>query len=113
MIDRILLIGFARLFRPTYAGANMGHPSHSQGDSLSPPRDAAQDFVLGHFQPSLRDWSSFHMLPGIPPDFLYAALDASAYAAFFTESRVRLIDSNQLNRKSGSILGYFQPSLRD
>jgi hypothetical protein len=29
------------------------------------------------------------------PDFLYAALDKSAYAAFFTESRMRLIDSDQ------------------
>jgi hypothetical protein len=35
------------------------------------------------------------------PDFLYAALDKSACAAFFTESRMRLIDSNQLHRKSG------------
>jgi hypothetical protein len=37
-----------------------------------------------------------------PPDFLYAALDRSAYAAFFTESRMRLVDSNKLHRKSGS-----------
>jgi hypothetical protein len=51
--------------------------------------------------------------PRIPPDFLYAALDRSACAAFFTESRMELIDSNKLNRKSGSILENSQPSLRD
>jgi hypothetical protein len=34
------------------------------------------------------------------PDFLYAALDKSAYAAFFTESRMRFIDSDELHRKS-------------
>jgi len=51
--------------------------------------------------------------PGLAPDFLHATLDRSAYAAFFTESRMRLIDSTKLHRKSGSVLGYFQPSLRD
>ena len=35
------------------------------------------------------------------PDFLYAALEISAYAAFFTESRTRLIGSAELLRKSG------------
>jgi hypothetical protein len=49
----------------------------------------------------------------LDPDFLYAALDTSAYAAFLTESRMRLIDSNKLHRKPGSILGNSQPSLRD
>jgi hypothetical protein len=38
---------------------------------------------------------------GCDPDFLYAALDVSAYAAFFTERRRRLIDSNKPHRKSG------------
>ena len=33
-------------------------------------------------------------------------------AAFFTESRMRLILSTNPNRKSGYILGYFQPPLR-
>jgi hypothetical protein len=69
--------------------------------------------VLGHFQPSLRDWSALVTVPRTAPDFLYAALDTSAYAAFFTESRTRLSDSNKLHRKSGSVLGYSQPSLRD
>jgi hypothetical protein len=46
-------------------------------------------------------------------DFLHAALDRSAYAAFFTESRTRLLDSTKLHRKSGFVLGYSQPSLRD
>jgi hypothetical protein len=48
--------------------------------------------------------------PSTTPDFLYAALDTSAYAAFFTESRTRLIDSTKFHRKSGSVLGYSQPS---
>jgi hypothetical protein len=38
----------------------------------------------------------------ITQDFLYAALDTPADAAFFTEGRMRRIDSNKLNRKSGS-----------
>jgi hypothetical protein len=45
------------------------------------------------------------------PDFLNAALDRPAYAAFSTESRVRLGDSTMLHRKSGSALGYSQPEL--
>jgi hypothetical protein len=32
---------------------------------------------------------------------MYAALDTSAYAAFFTESRTRLSDSNKLHRNPG------------
>jgi hypothetical protein len=43
-----------------------------------------------------------YSLQVVAPDFLYAALDRSACAAFFTESRRRLVDSNKLHRKSGS-----------
>jgi hypothetical protein len=50
------------------------------------------------------------MVPRTALDFLYAALDASAYAAFL-ESRTRLSDSYKLHRKSGYVLGYSQPSL--
>ena len=50
-------------------------------------------------------------LPRTAPDFLYAALDISACAAFFTESRMRLILSTNPNRKSGYVLGYFQSEL--
>jgi ATP-dependent helicase HrpB len=39
---------------------------------------------------------------GATPDFLYAAPDTSAYAAFSKESRTRLTDSNKPNRKSGT-----------
>ena len=78
-----------------------------------------QDCILGNFQPSpstssgqaLRDSSLARANPGLTPDFLHAALDRSAYAAFFTESRTRLIDSTKLHRKSGSVLGYSQPKL--
>jgi hypothetical protein len=55
--------------------------------------------------------SCCQILPRTAPDFLHAALDRSAYAAFFTESRTRLLDSTKLHRKSGSVLGYFQPEL--
>jgi hypothetical protein len=69
--------------------------------------------VLGHSQSSLRDWSRWECRPSTAPDFLHAALDRSAYAAFFTESRTRLFGSTKLHRKSGYVLGYSQPSLRD
>ena len=36
-----------------------------------------------------------------PPDFLFVALERSAYAAFFTESRMRLAEPNKPHRKSG------------
>jgi hypothetical protein len=55
----------------------------------------------------------FEPNPGLTPDFLHAAPERSAYAAFFTESCTRLIDSTNLHRKSGYVLGYFQSSLRD
>jgi hypothetical protein len=35
------------------------------------------------------------------PDFLYAALDATAYAAFFKESRMKWAGATKLHRKSG------------
>ena len=35
------------------------------------------------------------------PDFLYAALDATAYAAFFKESRMMCAGATKLRRKSG------------
>ncbi len=69
--------------------------------------------VLGHSQSSLRGWSRWECRPSTAPDFLHAALDRSAYAAFFTESRTRLFGSTKLHRKSGYVLGYSQPSLRD
>jgi hypothetical protein len=35
------------------------------------------------------------------PDFLYAALDATAYAAFSKESRMKCAEATKLHRKSG------------
>jgi hypothetical protein len=35
------------------------------------------------------------------PDFLYAALDATAYAAFFKESRMMCAGATKMRRKSG------------
>jgi hypothetical protein len=40
-------------------------------------------------------------LPALNPDFLYAALDATAYAAFVKESRKKLAGATELHRKSG------------
>jgi hypothetical protein len=40
-------------------------------------------------------------LPAVNPDFLYAALDATAYAAFVKESRKKRAGATKLHRKSG------------
>ena len=40
-------------------------------------------------------------LPTLKPDFLYAALDATAYAAFVKESRKKRAGATKLHRKSG------------
>ena len=40
-------------------------------------------------------------LPALNPDFLYAALDATAYAAFAKESRKKRAGATKLHRKSG------------
>jgi hypothetical protein len=40
-------------------------------------------------------------LPALNPDFLYAALDATAYAAFVKESRKKRAGAAKLHRKSG------------
>jgi hypothetical protein len=77
------------------------------------PAQPTQDHVLGNFSRPCGT-ARWHLLTqDLPPDFLHAALDGSACAAFFTESRMRLIDSTRPDRKSGSVLGYSQPSLRD
>jgi len=79
------------------------------------PRIASWDILSRPFD-KLRAGSSglvscCQILPRTPPDFLHAALERSAYAAFFTESRARLLGSTKLHRKSGSVLGYSQPEL--
>jgi hypothetical protein len=40
-------------------------------------------------------------LPALNPDFLYGALDATAYAAFVKESRKKRVGATKLRRKSG------------
>jgi hypothetical protein len=37
----------------------------------------------------------------VNPDFLYAALDTTACAAFFKESRMKCANATKLHRKSG------------
>jgi hypothetical protein len=39
--------------------------------------------------------------PALNPDFLYAAQDATAYAAFVKESRKKRAGATKLHRKSG------------
>jgi hypothetical protein len=39
---------------------------------------------------------------GGEPNFLYAALDATAYAVFFEESRMKCAGATKLPRKSGA-----------
>jgi hypothetical protein len=41
------------------------------------------------------------VLPGLNPDIPYAALDATAYAAFVKESRKKRAGATKLHRKSG------------
>ena len=43
-------------------------------------------------------------MPALNPDFLYAALDATAYAAFVKESRKKRAGATKLHRKSGEAL---------
>jgi hypothetical protein len=43
-------------------------------------------------------------LPALNPDFLYAAQDATAYAAFVKESRKKRAGATTLHRKSGDAL---------
>jgi hypothetical protein len=44
-------------------------------------------------------------MPSASPDFLYAALDATAYAAFVKESRKKRAGATKLHRKSGEARG--------
>jgi hypothetical protein len=50
-------------------------------------------------------------LPALNPDFLYAALDVTAYAAFVKESRKKRAGATNLHRRSGEARdrsrGYF------
>jgi hypothetical protein len=45
--------------------------------------------------------TAFQALPALNPDFLYAALDVTAYAAFVKESRKKRAGATKLHRKSG------------
>jgi hypothetical protein len=49
----------------------------------------------------LRAGSAALALPALNPDFLYAALDVTAYAAFVKESRKKRAGATNLHRKSG------------
>jgi hypothetical protein len=46
------------------------------------------------------------------PDFLYAALDTVACAAFIEESRMNIAKANKLHRKSGFAKPIFTPLAR-
>jgi hypothetical protein len=46
------------------------------------------------------------------PDFLYAAPDMTAYAAFSKESRMRFANATKLHRKSGGSPSFFFPVSR-
>jgi hypothetical protein len=125
-------IRVARLIRPTYAEANVGHPSSSYwvrlGGRLLPREVLTHPLKPIPFKgqspyPSLPEGRSLHglkaapfrkheffsqagahealALPALNPDFLYAALDATAYAAFVKESRKKRAGATKLHRKSG------------
>src|SRR5580658_3981985 len=61
--------GFAHHVRPTYAGANMGHPC----GSVRPERLEGKTRGIPHLAKNERD----------APNFLYAALERTACAALF------------------------------
>jgi hypothetical protein len=61
----------------------------------------SQDIVLGWLPRISNNSFQWISLPRTTPDFLYAALDTSAYAAFFTESRTRLSDSTYFTGNPG------------
>jgi hypothetical protein len=44
-------------------------------------------------------------VPHVPPNFLYAALDMTACAAFCEESRMKCANANKLHRKFGGTWG--------
>ena len=52
-------------------------------------------------------------LPALNPDFLYAALDATAYAAFVKESRKKRAGATKLHRKSGEARDESGDSLKE
>jgi hypothetical protein len=52
-------------------------------------------------------------LPALNPDFLYAALDATAYAAFVKESRKKRAGATKLHRKSGEARDESRDSLTE
>jgi len=86
--DERLWLGFAHRFRPTYAGANVGHPYRS----VRTAKGLRGRPVVSHIsRKNERD----------APNFLYSALDRTACAALFKESRMKFREPTKLHRKSG------------
>jgi hypothetical protein len=52
-------------------------------------------------------------LPALNPDLLYAALDATAYAAFVKESRKKRAGATKLHRKSGEARDWSRDSFTE
>jgi hypothetical protein len=74
-------------FRPTYAGANVGHPCGAVG----PAQARGETCGIPHLAKNERD----------APNFLYAALERTACAPFFKERRRESREPTKLHRKSG------------
>jgi L-rhamnose isomerase/sugar isomerase len=72
------------------------------GFHLNDRRYADDDLTLGSIDP-YQVFRIFHEILSYSgePDFLHAALDTTACAAFSKESRMNFADANQLHRKSG------------
>ncbi len=110
-----------KLLRHEYPQQRKINCQRHEGNLQSPT--TCQHSLVIRVHPGLVSWGilsrpcgtgpSLSSKPRTTPDFLHATLDRSAYAAFFTESRTRLLDSIKLHRESGHVLGYSQPSLRD
>jgi hypothetical protein len=66
-----------------------------------PQKDRLTTLLLGLLRFSHAGINEVLALPALNPDFLYAALDATAYAAFVKESRNKRAGATKLHRNPG------------
>jgi hypothetical protein len=78
-------------FRPTYALANVGHPSSSRFIDDALESKSVEICGIPHLAKNERD----------TPNFLHAALDKIACAPFFKERRMKFAEPTNLHKKSG------------
>jgi hypothetical protein len=77
----------------------MGHPAFVAGDGTGGMTKGVEGDAFSFAVLT----QGVTRLPALNPDFLYAALDATAYAAFVKESRKKRAGATKLHRKSGEV----------